>query len=928
MPLKKYKFFISFFIASVLFSFQFAFSNDESLKPRVALVPFINEGDDEQIDLLNETIDDTVLLNLERIRMFLVSKTEVIDAYKEFNKVKDYADETRTDNIIYGKTYFGTNGEIVIEMSVYDKVKKRTVITKKARAKNIFEIFEAANDLIATLIKEFAGMHVGFGYFELLRAGEEGDFEVYIDGDYIGKNVTFIRDVLNGIRYVEIRQKRMLGEEVIYRGDNWAYEDITTGVEFAIPYLVKEEATVLTVLESTIAQLRRDRSEVDKVISNFDKVISLLEDVSYCQRLTEERDRFRQMQAEYRLKVIRWKIEDNFFQPDLDVFDEIVSIHDSADGYIDPHTIREMAIDNANFLYNILGIHAAYNFSQANWMLGVRKYEQIASMASVIPAVAYYDLPSETGYINHVWDNYLEKSERSSFFAELGIGFKVNNYLKSKVEDSLRLFKRQEKIKEKELIVLTNPSGLKVYVNDKYYGNSPLRVKKLTDKMVNVLVKDPWSLQETTFVNLREKRNFIFIRTSLAKEIVLYPPVVYGQKRYRFSWEELQDTESYILQIDKKDGNFLSPVFEDYSIKETFFEFNKEFEEGQIFVYRIQGVNKNEIKSGWSYSNEFIGRIKWSFATGDNVSSPPAIGADGSVYFGSNDRSLYALGSNGELKWIFPTGGSIKASPVVGPDGTIYFGSDDWSLYALDPEGQLKWVFGTAERIRKSPAVGPSGTVYVTSEDGNLYALDPQGQLKWTYVPGSSISSSPVVGPDGSVYFVGGGVSLYALSRDGQLKWLFAAGSKISSNPVVGPDGSIYFGSDDRTLYALGPEGEQKWGFATGQKIKASPVIGPDGTLYFGSKDRCLYALNPEGKPEWIFPVENGIDDSPAVGLDGNVYMTSGRKRFYAINKDGTLDWTYLFKDDTMTSPITAPDGSVYIGIDDKRLYKVETGLL
>jgi TolB-like protein len=442
MPVKKYIFFISFFIASLFFSFQLAFSVDESLKPRVALIPLINEGDDEQIDLLNETIDDTVLLNLERIRMFLVAKTDVIDAYKEFNKVKDYADETSTDNIIYGKTYFGKNDEIVIEMSVYDKVKKRTVITKKARAENIFEIFDAANGLIVALVKEFAGMHVGFGFFEFFSTGEEGDFEVYIDGDYIGRNVTFTRDVLNGIRYVEIRQKRMLGEEVIYRGDNWIYENQTTSVEFSIPYLIKEEATVVTVLESTIAQLRRDRRAVDKVIINFDKLISLLKDVSYCQRLTEERDRFRQMQVEYRLQVIRWKIEDNFFQPDMDVFNEIVSIHDSADSYIDPYTIKEMAIDNANFLYNILGIHAAYNFSQANWMLGIRKYEQIAGMASVIPAVAYYDLPSETGYMNHVWENYLEKSERSSVFAELGIGFRVNNYLKSKVEDSLKL-KRQ-----------------------------------------------------------------------------------------------------------------------------------------------------------------------------------------------------------------------------------------------------------------------------------------------------------------------------------------------------------------------------------------------------------------------------------------------------------------------------------------------------
>ena len=110
--LKKYKFFIPFIIASIIFSFHLAFSIDERLKPRVALVPLINEGDDEQIDLLNETIDDTVMLNLERIRMFLVAKSEVMDPYKDFGKVREYADESSTDNIIYGKTFFNKKGEL------------------------------------------------------------------------------------------------------------------------------------------------------------------------------------------------------------------------------------------------------------------------------------------------------------------------------------------------------------------------------------------------------------------------------------------------------------------------------------------------------------------------------------------------------------------------------------------------------------------------------------------------------------------------------------------------------------------------------------------------------------------------------------------------------------------------------------------------
>jgi outer membrane protein assembly factor BamB len=35
---------------------------------------------------------------------------------------------------------------------------------------------------------------------------------------------------------------------------------------------------------------------------------------------------------------------------------------------------------------------------------------------------------------------------------------------------------------------------------------------------------------------------------------------------------------------------------------------------------------------------------KWAFATGGAIYSSPAIGADGTVYVGSYDRDLYAIG--------------------------------------------------------------------------------------------------------------------------------------------------------------------------------------------------------------------------------------------------------------------------------------------
>ena len=73
----------------------------------------------------------------------------------------------------------------------------------------------------------------------------------------------------------------------------------------------------------------------------------------------------------------------------------------------------------------------------------------------------------------------------------------------------------------------------------------------------------------------------------------------------------------------------------------------------------------------------------WKFETESSVISSPAIGADGTIYFGSTDNKFYALNSDGSVLWTFDTEDSIGASPAIGADGTIYFTSEDGKLYAI-----------------------------------------------------------------------------------------------------------------------------------------------------------------------------------------------------------------------------------------------------
>ena len=64
-------------------------------------------------------------------------------------------------------------------------------------------------------------------------------------------------------------------------------------------------------------------------------------------------------------------------------------------------------------------------------------------------------------------------------------------------------------------------------------------------------------------------------------------------------------------------------------------------------------------KAGPKSAVQKPGTVLWEFITGDVVASSPAIGSDGTVYVGSNDKKLYAIktDSKGPAKSAWPMRG-------------------------------------------------------------------------------------------------------------------------------------------------------------------------------------------------------------------------------------------------------------------------------
>ena len=352
-------------------------------------------------------------------------------------------------------------------------------------------------------------------------------------------------------------------------------------------------------------------------------------------------------------------------------------------------------------------------------------------------------------------------------------------------------------------------------------------------------------------------------------------------------------------------------------------------------VYSVKVSNKaGEIMSELA-NTLTIGTVLWELQAGNVVSSSPAIGSDRTIYFGSDDKKLYAVNPDGSKKWMFPTSDSVNSSPAIGSDGTVYFGSKG-KLYALNANGTKKWEYKGGSNISdNSPAIGYDGTIYYPIGK-TIYALDGEtGLKKWKrslgYNKRGHLRSSPVIGSDGTVYIGSHDKKIYAINgHTGAQKWAFVTEGEVCSSPAIGSDGTIYVGSNDNKVYALNAQtGTKKWEFETGGDVDSSAAIGSDGTIYVGSDDNKVYALNGgTGTKKWEFITGGDVSSSAAIGSDGTVYVGSHDDNLYAINPDGSMKWTLKTGGDVWASPTIGSDGTVYVGSRSGKFYSIKSSIL
>jgi hypothetical protein len=303
----------------------------------------------------------------------------------------------------------------------------------------------------------------------------------------------------------------------------------------------------------------------------------------------------------------------------------------------------------------------------------------------------------------------------------------------------------------------------------------------------------------------------------------------------------------------------------------------------------------------------------WSRTIEGGQGRAPAVAADGTIYV--SGTRLHAFEPDGSPRWFFGAASS-PSSASIGADGTIYIGSNE-GVFAIWPDGRERWRNESTGDVNTAPIIGADGTVFVTGET-RVIALDDVGAQKRSI--DSLFQPSALAMSDGVLYFTTAH-TFHAVRTSGVGIWSFPnpiADAYFISSPAVGDDGTIYVATH-RALLAVGRNGIERWR-APLAGYSGEITIAPNGDIHvLSGGGRTWHVIPASGPPGMSRPIADNLWSAPIIDAEGTAYSFEGgslASRVHAVRADGSTLWSHSITGGCSSQRghlAMGPDGTIYV---------------
>lgn len=472
---------MAFFVALAALHSCPAFGDDASAA-HVAVVEFANDTGSSSYDAACRSATDTLTLALRQLGRYSVQAEK--SPGRGEDALRAMAVDRRLDFVMFGKLSKPASGGIECSLSVFDRAKGKTAISRTEEATGVLDIFDVTDALVVSVLESMTGSHIGFGTVSFKNTGEKGSYSVMLDGSTAGSDLQSLDKVLIGRRTVAIVQKRMLGDRKIAEESVDVKEGEKVELSFAVPLLMDDEKAKLEGLKAAVKAGWDDETKVAELDAKSAELSSLLRDVSFSPKLAAWRDEARQLGGEWTLRKLRFAIESSAWDPKLEALEAGSAVYAGAKAYPDPARIRKAFEEDARLLETLFDLKAGKALGDGDPESGLSCFAN-----ALMITARYLDGGRLTDYAYAL--TALKSIQEAS--GASGSVSKDDRNLKAVFGDLIRagqgFFGLKDKVASGAAVLVGSDFARALSVDGGDYAGAPLAVKPETGRPLNVQPK-------------------------------------------------------------------------------------------------------------------------------------------------------------------------------------------------------------------------------------------------------------------------------------------------------------------------------------------------------------------------------------------------------------------------------------------------------
>ncbi len=271
---------------------------------------------------------------------------------------------------------------------------------------------------------------------------------------------------------------------------------------------------------------------------------------------------------------------------------------------------------------------------------------------------------------------------------------------------------------------------------------------------------------------------------------------------------------------------------------------------------------------------------RFRFGTGARPVAEPVCAQDGTVYVGTAEGYVHAVGPAGEYRWSHTLRGPVTGRAALGAGGAVLVPTAR-RISAIRADGSLSWVFHSPIDVLGDLVEDSLGRFQFGSADGQLFALSGRGALLAHVSGGAKFSALQAASSRGGVvagfqngrvlHQRGGGVETFEMPRGPELvlgcfgsrlcaladgRLFVLAGGKaepVEREPTAWASSAgaylALIDRDERTLslYQGGPA-VPSYRTLLPDSVSAPPALDERGRVFVGLRSGGLLAFSPRGE--------------------------------------------------------------------------------